>query len=130
MQQPRGPATLCIKAKEIDALYDALGKIQRAFAAAAIPWTLTGGSALGAVRSASILFCDDDIDLARLLLTPERLLHPPWKLWHTFVRHEVVHDFFWARGLHAERDAVTAATLVSVSNKIAAALLGACHKEE
>ena len=25
MQQPRGPATLCIKAKEIDALYDALG---------------------------------------------------------------------------------------------------------
>ncbi|KAH8050505.1 hypothetical protein JL720_15361 [Aureococcus anophagefferens] len=66
MQQPRGPATLCIKAKEIDALYDALGKIQRAFAAAAIPWTLTGGSALGAVRSASILFCDDDIDLAVL----------------------------------------------------------------
>ncbi|KAH8093558.1 hypothetical protein JL720_4696 [Aureococcus anophagefferens] len=66
MQQPRGPATLCIKAKEIDALYDALGKIQRAFAAAAIPWTLTGGSALGAVRSASILFCDDDVDLAVL----------------------------------------------------------------
>ena len=62
--QPRGPTPVCIAGKEVDALYDALGLIQAAFAAAEIPWVLTGGSALGAVRSESILFCDDDIDLA------------------------------------------------------------------
>ena len=61
---PKGPEPLCLGSKEVDALYDALALIQSAFESAGIPWTLTGGSALGAVRSESILFCDDDIDLA------------------------------------------------------------------
>lgn len=62
----RGPAPLILSAKETDALYAALGAVQAALDSAVppVPWTLTGGSALGAVRSESILFCDDDIDLA------------------------------------------------------------------
>ena len=29
-----------------------------------VPYIMTGGSLLGAIRQKSILFCDDDIDLA------------------------------------------------------------------
>jgi len=58
----RGPAPVLMKDKEVDALYELLGWVQDALAG--VPWTLTGGSALGAIRSESILFCDDDVDLA------------------------------------------------------------------
>ena len=40
------------------------GGCKRRSKARTCPWTLTGGSALGAIRSESILFCDDDIDIA------------------------------------------------------------------
>ena len=53
-----------LRNKEVDALYELLGWVQEALEGANVPWTLTGGSALGAIRSESILFCDDDIDIA------------------------------------------------------------------
>ena len=60
----RGPAPVLLRNKEVDALYELLGWVQDALEGANVPWTLTGGSALGAIRSESILFCDDDIDIA------------------------------------------------------------------
>lgn len=61
---PRGPATVLLKDKEVDAIYELVGWVRDAFASARVPFVLTGGSALGALRSESILFCDDDVDLA------------------------------------------------------------------
>ena len=52
---------------QVDALYECLRATQAALQAMQVPWILTGGSLLGAVRQHSILFCDDDVDLAILV---------------------------------------------------------------
>ena len=61
-----GPDPTLISRRQVDALYDILSAVTRAFHQLDIPYILTGGSLLGAVRQHSILFCDDDIDLAIL----------------------------------------------------------------
>lgn len=71
----RGPAPVLMKDKEIDALYELLGWVQDVLAG--VPWTLTGGSALGAIRSESILFCDDDVDLAIMAANTSAARAPP-----------------------------------------------------
>lgn len=53
-----------LKPKEISALYDTLEATQAVLASLNVPWILIAGSLLGAVRSRSILFCDDDVDIA------------------------------------------------------------------
>ena len=58
---PRG--TL-LAPKELSALYDLLEATQRALRQLGVPWLLVAGSLLGAARSRSLLFCDDDVDLA------------------------------------------------------------------
>ncbi len=60
----RGPAPVLLRNKEVDALYELLGWVQETLEGANVPWTLTGGSALGAIRSESSLLCDDDIGIA------------------------------------------------------------------
>lgn len=58
---PKGPAPLLLTGKEVDALYDCMELLHGALQRLAIPYTLIAGSLLGAVRSQSILFCDDDV---------------------------------------------------------------------
>lgn len=48
----------------MDALYDTLRAIVNALEVLGIEYIVTGGSLLGAIRQHSILFCDDDIDVA------------------------------------------------------------------
>ena len=50
----------------MDALYSLLEAVADGLKQLDIPYILTGGSLLGAIRQHSILFCDDDIDLAIL----------------------------------------------------------------
>ena len=50
----------------MDALYSLLEAVTDGLKQLDIPYILTGGSLLGAIRQHSILFCDDDIDLAIL----------------------------------------------------------------
>ena len=50
--------------KEVDALYDTLNAVTSALATLEVDYIVTGGSLLGAIRQHSILFCDDDIDIA------------------------------------------------------------------
>jgi choline-phosphate cytidylyltransferase len=59
-----GPDPTIISRKEVDALYETLSEIQRHLGALNIRFIVTGGSLLGAIRQHSILFCDDDIDIA------------------------------------------------------------------
>lgn len=58
---PKGPAPLLLTGKEVDALYDCMELLHGALQRLAIPYSLIAGSLLGAVRSHSILFCDDDV---------------------------------------------------------------------
>ena len=64
MRWPQGPKPLILRPAEVDALYDVLEELARVLDAASVQWTLICGSLLGAVRSESILFCDDDVDIA------------------------------------------------------------------
>ena len=59
----QGPTPTILSRKQIDALYETLESIINALSILNIPYILTGGSLLGAVRQHSILFCDDDIDV-------------------------------------------------------------------
>jgi hypothetical protein len=61
---PRGPEPLLLQRQQVDALYDVLSLVIDHLAALRIPCWLVAGSCLGAVRQASILFCDDDVDIA------------------------------------------------------------------
>lgn len=59
-----GPEPTLISRKEVDALYDILDHVSSALTRIGVDYIVTGGSLLGAVRQHSILFCDDDIDIA------------------------------------------------------------------
>ena len=61
-----GPEPLLLSRKEIDVLYDVFDVLRKALALLQVEYIVTGGSLLGAVRQHSILFCDDDIDIAVL----------------------------------------------------------------
>ena len=59
-----GPDPVLISRKEVDALYEILENIVRCLEELNVDYIVTGGSLLGAIRQHSILFCDDDIDIA------------------------------------------------------------------
>jgi len=59
-----GPEPTLLTRKEIDALYETLQAIRHALDVLKIDYIVTGGSLLGSIRQHSILFCDDDIDIA------------------------------------------------------------------
>ena len=59
-----GPEPTLISRRQVDALYSILEAVTRGLDELGVPYILTGGSLLGAVRQHSILFCDDDVDLA------------------------------------------------------------------
>mmetsp|Transcript_6444 Transcript_6444/g.12933 ORF Transcript_6444/g.12933 Transcript_6444/m.12933 type:complete len:885 (-) Transcript_6444:27-2681(-) len=66
-----GPEPTLLSRREVDALYELLAAVAGALHQLEIPYILTGGSLLGAIRQHSILFCDDDIDLAILECHPD-----------------------------------------------------------
>lgn len=59
-----GPNPTLLSRKEVDALYEALQAVIDALETLGVDYIVTGGSLLGAIRQHSILFCDDDIDIA------------------------------------------------------------------
>ena len=59
-----GPEPTILNRKEVDTLYDILEAVTGALKQLGVRYIVTGGSLLGAVRQHSILFCDDDIDIA------------------------------------------------------------------
>jgi cytidyltransferase-like protein len=59
-----GPDPVLISRKEVDALYEILDAVTAALNKLGVDYIVTGGSLLGAVRQHSVLFCDDDIDIA------------------------------------------------------------------
>lgn len=59
-----GPDPVLISRKEVGALYEILAAVTAALKLLRVDYIVTGGSLLGAVRQHSILFCDDDIDIA------------------------------------------------------------------
>jgi len=59
-----GPSPTILSRIEVDALYETLTAVVAAFAALDVPYIVTGGSLLGSIRQHSILFCDDDVDVA------------------------------------------------------------------
>lgn len=59
-----GPEPVLLSRKEVDALYETLQAVINALDALKVDYIITGGSLLGAIRQHSILFCDDDIDMA------------------------------------------------------------------
>lgn len=59
-----GPEPVLLSRKEVDALYETLQAVTDALNKLGVDYIVTGGSLLGAVRQHSILFCDDDIDIA------------------------------------------------------------------
>ena len=61
-----GPPPVLISRSEVDALYEILDHVRNALDTLGVEYIVTGGSLLGAVRQHSILFCDDDIDIAIL----------------------------------------------------------------
>ena len=61
-----GPTPVLISRSEVDALYEILDHVRNALDKLGVEYIVTGGSLLGAVRQHSILFCDDDIDIAIL----------------------------------------------------------------
>ena len=74
MSSSSASRALLLQPAEVDALYDALDVLTRALAHLDIPFYLIAGSALGACRSRSILFCDDDVDIAIFECDYARLL--------------------------------------------------------
>jgi cytidyltransferase-like protein len=68
---PLGPEPTLLSRKQVDALYEMLQAVKDAMETLEVPYIITsGGTLLGAVRQHSILFCDDDIDLAVLETKP------------------------------------------------------------
>ncbi|CAJ1937297.1 unnamed protein product [Cylindrotheca closterium] len=63
---PLGPEPTLLSRKQVDALYETLRVVQKALTRLQVDFIVTGGSLLGAIRQHSILFCDDDIDMAIL----------------------------------------------------------------
>ena len=61
-----GPTPTLITRSEVSTLYSITEAATAALAALGVPYILTGGSLLGAVRQKGLLFCDDDVDLAIL----------------------------------------------------------------
>ncbi|KAG7371811.1 glycerol-3-phosphate cytidylyltransferase [Nitzschia inconspicua] len=61
-----GPEPVLLSRKEVDALYEILDAVRTALQKLRVEYIVTGGSLLGAIRQHSILFCDDDIDIAIL----------------------------------------------------------------
>ena len=59
-----GPEPTLLSRKEVDALYETLEAVKTALDKLNVDYIVTGGSLLGAIRQHSILFCDDDIDIA------------------------------------------------------------------
>lgn len=59
-----GPDPTLISRKEVDVLYEILASVIKALKQLDVDYIVTGGSLLGAIRQHSILFCDDDIDIA------------------------------------------------------------------
>ena len=59
-----GPNPVLISRSEVDALYILFEAVTTALAELNINYIVTGGTLLGCVRQHSILFCDDDIDIA------------------------------------------------------------------
>ena len=59
-----GPEPVLLSRKEVDILYEILQAVMTALETLGVDYIVTGGSLLGAVRQHSILFCDDDIDIA------------------------------------------------------------------
>jgi cytidyltransferase-like protein len=59
-----GPKPTLLSRKEVDALYQTFRDVVSALNRLDVDYIVTGGSLLGAVRQHSILFCDDDIDIA------------------------------------------------------------------
>lgn len=59
-----GPAPTLISRKEVDMLYETVEAVISGLDQLGVDYILTGGSMLGCIRQHSILFCDDDIDLA------------------------------------------------------------------
>ncbi|EJK49461.1 hypothetical protein THAOC_31664 [Thalassiosira oceanica] len=59
-----GPEPTLLSRTQVDALYKILSAVTEGLDRLRVPYIMTGGSLLGAIRQKSILFCDDDIDLA------------------------------------------------------------------
>ena len=59
-----GPNPTLLSRKEVDALYEMFEIVVKALDQIGVNYIVTGGSLLGAIRQHSILFCDDDIDIA------------------------------------------------------------------
>lgn len=59
-----GPEPVLLSRKEVDVLYEILDAVRKALNKLEVDYIVTGGSLLGAIRQHSILFCDDDIDIA------------------------------------------------------------------
>ena len=62
-----GPEPLHLSRNEVDELYEMTSDVLAALSELSIPHVLIAGSLLGAVRQQSILFNDDDVDIAILL---------------------------------------------------------------
>ena len=60
----QGPEPTLLSRKEVDALYETFDVVRKALDKLDVDYIVTGGSLLGAIRQHSILFCDDDIDIA------------------------------------------------------------------
>eukprot|EP00977_Amphora_coffeiformis_P022103 scaffold10470_cov190-Amphora_coffeaeformis.AAC.2 len=61
-----GPEPTLVSRKEMDMLYRLLLAVSSALDKLEIDYIVTGGSLLGAIRQASILFCEDDVDISIL----------------------------------------------------------------
>ena len=59
-----GPEPTLLSRKEVDALYVTFTAAVEALHRLDVQYIVTGGSLLGAIRQHSILFCDDDVDIA------------------------------------------------------------------
>ena len=64
MKVKMGPDPVLLSRKEVDMLYVTSEAVTSALEQLGVDYIVTGGSLLGAVRQHSILFCDDDIDIA------------------------------------------------------------------